>query len=237
MNPAEVFGDSVTEQSYVECCASCISALATFHGRNPHVLADRVSESIERAARWLEGQQNPDGTWDGAWGVSYIYGTLFGVRGLMAAGRSAHDPSIRRACAWLRGRQKPDGSWGEHYETCVTGRYREHPEGQVIQTAWALSALLYAEEPDLGVLGRGALWLARQQDEAGRWPRQEMAGVFFHTALLDYTMYRSYFPIWALGMYETRRKADRGRHAQTASKAAAPRGRTGGRPALRVQGT
>jgi lanosterol synthase len=30
-------------------------------------------------------------------------------------------------------------------------------------------------------------------------------GVFFHTALLDYTLYRQYFPLWALSLYESRR--------------------------------
>ena len=31
--------------------------------------------------------------------------------------------------------------------------------------------------------------------------------MFFHTALLDYELYRRYFPVWALALYETRRKA------------------------------
>jgi hypothetical protein len=31
-------------------------------------------------------------------------------------------------------------------------------------------------------------------------------GVFFRTALLDYTLYRRYFPVWALANYETRRR-------------------------------
>ena len=29
--------------------------------------------------------------------------------------------------------------------------------------------------------------------------------MFFHTALLHYELYRAYFPLWALGAYETRR--------------------------------
>jgi lanosterol synthase len=43
------------------------------------------------------------------------------------------------------------------------------------------------------------------QQENGDWPEQDPAGVFFHTAPLDYTLYRSYFPIWALGLYESHR--------------------------------
>ena len=29
--------------------------------------------------------------------------------------------------------------------------------------------------------------------------------MFFRTALLDYTLYRQYFPLWALSLYEKRR--------------------------------
>ena len=49
--------------------------------------------------------------------------------------------------------------------------------------------------------------MARREGSAGSWPRQDPAGVFFHTALLDYTLYRQYFPLWALSLYESRRLA------------------------------
>ena len=41
----------------------------------------------------------------------------------------------------------------------------------------------------------------------GTWPKQDMTGVFFRTALLDYVLYRQYFPLHALGLYEQRRCA------------------------------
>ena len=107
----------------------------------------------------------------------------------------------------MKSHQRPDGSWGEHHTTCLSDRYTPHTEGQVIQTAWALRALLEAEDPAWQPIERGANWLAGMQGEDGTWPRQDMAGVFFHTALLEYELYRSYFPVWALGLYETRRKA------------------------------
>ena len=44
----------------------------------------------------------------------------------------------------------------------------------------------------------------------GAWPRQDMAGVFFRTALLDYVLYRQYFPLHALGLYERRRRDRQG---------------------------
>ena len=56
-------------------------------------------------------------------------------------------------------------------------------------------------------IDRGVRFLARMQRADGTWPKQDMAGVFFRTALLDYVLYHSYFPVWALALYETRRKA------------------------------
>ncbi|MGH8512391.1 MAG: squalene--hopene cyclase, partial [Gammaproteobacteria bacterium] len=152
----------------------------------------------------LYASQRSDGAWPGAWGVYLIYGTMFGVRGLLAAGTPVFHPSIRKACRWLLARQRPDGGWGEHHSGCLTGVYKEHSESQIIQTAWALLTLIEAREPDWAAIERGAAYLARRQDARGQWPAQDMAGVFFRTALLDYTLYRAYFPLWALGLYQAR---------------------------------
>ncbi|HTJ80598.1 MAG TPA: FAD-dependent oxidoreductase, partial [Polyangiaceae bacterium] len=55
LNPAEMFGDSMTENSYVECTASCIAALAKIARERPHLLAlpsmAPIPGVIERAAR------------------------------------------------------------------------------------------------------------------------------------------------------------------------------------------
>lgn len=238
MNPAEMFGDSMTEMSYVECCASCIMALSAYRENYPATPATReldeqIRAALERAGDWLANEQNADGTWDGNWGVHYIYGTRFGIKGMLAAGVAPEHPRVRRACRWLLDRQKSDGSWGEHHSGCVTGVYREHDEGQCTQTAWALDALLSAEEPNFATLERAALWLARAQDESGEWPAQDMTGVFFHTALLDYVLYRAYFPVWALGLYESRRKAE----ATDLRRGEAPTERAEGEPGLRLVGS
>jgi lanosterol synthase len=205
LNPAEMFGDSMTEHSYVECTASCIAALATFRRRFPNYLGAEIEPAIARANERLRLAQASDGSWRGVWGVHFIYGTLFGVRGLLAAGTKANDSAIRRACHWLRTRQRADGGWGEDAVSCISGAYVEHRESQVIQTAWALMTLLEARDPDWGAIVRGSRFLIEQQEESGCWPRQDPAGVFFHTALLDYTLYRQYFPLWALSLYESRR--------------------------------
>ncbi len=207
LNPAEMFGDSMTEHSYVECTASCLAALAACQEHSPQITDQAVMSAMSRADAWLRRTQASDGSWRGVWGVQFIYGTFFGIRGLLAAGARPGDPALRLACRWLLDRQQGDGGWGEHHSGCLTGRYVAHEESQVIQTAWALIALLEAGDSNWTAIARGAGFLLDAQDTDGTWPKQDMAGVFFRTALLDYVLYRQYFPLHALGLYEQRRQA------------------------------
>ena len=64
-------------------------------------------------------------------------------------------------------------------------------------TSWAVLALAQIE-PGSESVRRGALWLASRQRGDGSWPEEAVNGVFFKTAMLDYTLYRAYFPLWAL---------------------------------------
>ena len=207
LNPSEMFGDSMTEHSHVECTASCLAAIAACNEHSPRITDEAVMSAVSRADAWLRRTQASDGSWRGAWGVQFIYGTFFGIRGLLAAGARPSDPALRLACQWLLDRQLEDGGWGEHHSGCLTGRYRAHEQSQVIQTAWALIALLEAKDPNWAAISGGVRFLLRTQNADGKWPKQDMAGVFFHTALLDYVLYRQYFPLRALGLYEQRRQA------------------------------
>ena len=204
LNPAEMFGESMTEHSFVECTASCLAALTAAGRLFPELADPAAAAAVSRADAWLRRTQSSDGSWRGVWGVQFIYGTFFGVRGLLAAGCHRTDPALRLACRWLLNRQREDGGWGEHHSGCLTGRYVEHEESQVIQTAWALIALLEAGDSNWAAISRGAGFLLRTQQEDGGWPRQDMAGVFFRAALLDYVLYRQYFPLHALALYERR---------------------------------
>ena len=206
LNPAEMFGDSMTEHSYVECTGSCLAALAACRQRVPRITEREVARAISRADVWLRREQQRDGSWRGVWGVQFIYGTLFGIRGLVAAGASLDDPAVHSGCRWLLDHQRDDGGWGEHHSGCLTGRYVAHEESQVIQTAWAVIALLEAADSDWAAISRGVRFLVESQEASGAWPRQDMVGVFFRTALLDYVLYRQYFPLHALGLYEQRRQ-------------------------------
>jgi lanosterol synthase len=239
LNPAEMFANSMTEYSYVECTASCLAALDAFRQRYLHngiqpsprpighpspklgrgvggedkpvdpkqisyqIFSQEIDSAIRRGKTWLRKQQHPDGSWAGFWGVNFIYGTMFGIQGLLAGREAGDDAAIAKACDWLVSKQRTDGGWGEHFQGCLTGKYIEHNESQVIHTAWALKALLEAKTDRDRAIEKGVDFLVRSQLEDGSWPKQDPAGVFFKTAVLDYVLYRSYFPVWALGLYES----------------------------------
>lgn len=207
LNPSEMFGACMTEASYVECTASCVEALAALARRLP-ALAARLRGAIARGRDNILAQQRSDGSWPAVWAVGTTYGTLFALRGLLHGGCGASHPAVRRAVAWLLRIQKADGSWGEHWSSAASQRYVEHPEGQVAQTAWAVMALMLAHEPGAPIpdaARRGARFLAQRQASDGSWPHQMASGVFFHTAVLDYRLYKDLFPTWALAMVEAAR--------------------------------
>lgn len=206
LNPSEMFGACMTEKSYVECTASCLAALALYrkHLRGGE-LGDQIDAALAQGRELLTRLQNADGSWAGVWGVNFVYGTLFGMRGLLATGVPTTDPRIRRAASFLRAHQRADGGWGEHHQSVFTQHWVEHEEGQVVQTAWALMALLESRDADFDCMERAARFLASKQRDDGTWAKQDPEGVFFHTALLDYVLYRAYFPVWSLGLFEARR--------------------------------
>ena len=208
MNPAEMFANSMTEHSYIECTASSLMALREFLTYYPEIMSDKIDTAIQRASLWLRRQQRPDGSWLGFWGVNFIYGTMFAIHGLLAATNTTNDPAIRKGCRWLISKQRPDGGWGEHFRGCLTGEYVEHTESQVTQTAWAMMALLKADGNHWQEITRGASFLRDMQLENGEWAEQDWSGLFFQTVLLDYKLYRLYFPVWALSLYESQRQKD-----------------------------
>lgn len=202
LNPSEMFGDCMVEHSYVECTGSALCALDKFIKCFPdHKDNKIISTAMQRGLRFLLAAQKSDGTWQGFWGVNRIYGTLFAVRGLLAAGTNGNCVPVRRACNWLVTHQKADGGWGEHWSGMLKNRYVEHSESQVIQTAWALMTLLFARDDRREVIERGIAYLGERRG-AGGWPRESVAGAFFKTAMLHYDLYREYFPLWALGLYK-----------------------------------
>jgi lanosterol synthase len=198
LNPAEMFTRCMTDQSYVECTGSCLVALSRFRTAFPAHSPRRIARAIARGVRFLLKRQRPDGAFPGSWGIYLTYGTFHAVRGLRAAGLSPDHPALRRAAEWLIQHQKPDGGWGEHHTGCLRQEYVEHPESQATMTSWAILALVQVVGAEHPAVKRGAEWLARHQSASGGYPRQAVNGVFFGTAMLDYDLYRTCFPVWAL---------------------------------------
>ena len=71
----------------------------------------------------------------------------------------------------------------------------------VVNTGWALLALMAAECKDHAAIRRGIDYLISRQLEDGDWPQEGIAGVFNRACGITYTAYRNIFPIWALGRY------------------------------------
>jgi len=196
LNPSQVFGDIMVDYSHVECTSACLQALVAA-GK----LLDepgRLEAAIGGGERFLRARQRRDGSFEGAWGVCFTYGTWFGVSGLLAAGSRREDPAILRACEFLLGKQRADGGWGEHGDSCRERRYVDAGRSLVAQTSWALSTLARARHPSSEAQERAARFLVDSQEEDGSWAREPMVGVFNRTCLINYDNYRHYFPLWAL---------------------------------------
>jgi squalene cyclase len=78
------------------------------------------------------------------------------------------------------------------------------PEGQVVNTAWAVLSLLRAGGASLGQLGAielGVRFLMEQQFPNGDWTQEKVKGVFNANCAISYSGYKNIFPIWALGRF------------------------------------
>jgi lanosterol synthase len=202
LNPSEMFGQCMTERSYIECTSSAIRALRHVPELPPGAMSageqTECADAVARAMDFLLAQQRPDGAWPGFWGINFIYATGFAIAALRDAGLPVEHPAVRRAVDWLHSVQQPDGGWGEHFSGCLTGSYVANAGSLVIMTSWAVLALLRATNSVTPVIRRGLDWLVSRQLPDGDWPRDSVNGVFFGTAMLDYRLYNTYFPTWAL---------------------------------------
>lgn len=178
---------------------------------------------VRRAVDYLQKEQEKDGCWFGRWGVNYVYGTGLVLPALKAVNVDMKAPWILKAADWLAAHQNEDGGWGEscasYMDPSQRGRGRTTPS----QTAWALMGLLAVDSHAYDqVILRGINWLTASQQE-GTWNQKEYAGTGFpgygagarteiksenvldqglelsRGFMLNYAMYRHYFPMMALG--------------------------------------
>ena len=157
----------------------------------------------QRGLQFLYDLQEPDGAWWGRWGVNYIYGLGAALPALAALGEPITAPPVRRAVDWLIRHQLPDGGWGESCDTYADPALRGAGPSTPSQTAWALMALLAAGEAEHDAVSRGIDYLIRRQRSDGTWDEEHFTGTGFPSDfMINYHLYRHYFPLMALGRYE-----------------------------------
>ncbi len=158
--------------------------------------------AVQNALRFLEFEQEPDGSWFGRWGVNYIYGTWQVVCGLKIVGVDMSQPWIQKTGAWLRRVQKHDGSFGESPDTYEDPSSKGSGPSTASQTAWGTMALMAIYGPGEPGVIQGIRYLIETQLESGSWEEPWFTGTGFPRVFyLRYHLYRLYFPIMCLGRW------------------------------------
>ncbi len=171
----------------------------------------RRDARVEKAVQFILREQETDGSWFGRWGVNYLYGTFLVLRGLSAMEYESNEPAVQQAAEWIRMVQNGDGGWGETCGTYDDPGTRGIGPSTPSQTAWALLALLAAEDTRSDSVAKGVRWLIDRQHEDGSW--DELAagrnGESYYTGTgfprvfyLGYHLYKQYFPLLALSTYK-----------------------------------
>jgi squalene-hopene/tetraprenyl-beta-curcumene cyclase len=166
--------------------------------------------AVRRGVRWLVRHQEPDGSWYGRWGVAYIYGTCFALRGLAASGESDREAHVLRAGEWLRSIQNADGGWGESCASYDNHIFTPGPSTPS-QTAWALMGLIAGGDTSSLSVQHGIEYLLDTQREDGSWLETPATGTGFPRVFyLNYHLYKDYFPLLALGAFLKTRSRSNG---------------------------
>ena len=187
---------------------------------------DRVFPPVARGLEYLRREQEPRGSWFGRWGVNHIYGTAAVLPALRAVGEDMDAAYVRRAAAWLTTEQNRDGGWGESCASYMDATQIGRGVSTASQTAWAIIGLLAVSETDYNrAVQRGIDFLLRTQ-ASGSWDEPQYTGTGFpgygvgartrledpelsrrlqqgvelqRGFMINYNLYRHYFPLAALG--------------------------------------
>ena len=218
--PFADFGETIDPPS-VDVTAHALELLGRLGCREQY-------SPVGEALRYVMENQEPDGPWFGRWGINYIYGTGAVLPALEAMGYDMSSEPVRRAVQWIVEHQNPDGGWGESCASYVNPRYRGYGPSTASQTAWAIIALLAAGEGDNPATIRGIGYLLANQLTEGNWDEPYFTGAGFPGYgvgqrlsrypgpdddgfqgtelsagfMVNYHMYRNYWPLMALGRYK-----------------------------------
>ena len=184
---------------------------------------------VANAYRYMRKEQEEDGSWFGRWGVNYIYGTAAVLPALEAIGEDMHADYIRKSISWMVDHQNEDGGWGESCGSYMDDRLRGCGPSTASQTGWALMALIAAGSHDFDqYIYRGLDFLLTSQLPDGTWDEPYYTGTGFpgygvgkrvnlsqsaekldqgaelsRGFMLNYNLYRHYFPLMAMGRAES----------------------------------
>ncbi len=179
---------------------------------------------VKKALDYLWKTQEPEGCWYGRWGVNYVYGTWQSLQGLATLGIKDGHPAVAKACDWLESVQQPDGGWGESCESYADRSLMGQGEPTASQTAWAVLGLISAGRANSEAVRRGIEYLIDTQRPDGDWNEEPFTGTGFPLVFyLRYHMYRSYFPLMALGRYSAAVNAPKSRPAYASGVPASPK--------------
>lgn len=213
------FGEAVDPPS-VDVTAHVLEALAALG-------YDASDSAVQRATDFIRAEQEPAGSWFGRWGVNHLYGTAAALMALRAIGEPADAPTIERGAQWLAEQQNDDGGWGESCASYMDPAQIGHGVSTPSQTGWALTGLIAVDRDRYApAIERGTRFLLARQN-AGTWPEPQYTGTGFpgygigtraaisdpealaarlHQGgelqrgfMINYNLYRHYFPLLALG--------------------------------------
>jgi squalene-hopene/tetraprenyl-beta-curcumene cyclase len=157
--------------------------------------------AVRRGVEWLVKNQEHDGSWYGRWGVAYIYGTCFALRGLAASGESDREAHVLRGGEWLRSIQNADGGWGESCASYDNGIFTA-ASSTPSQTAWAILGLIAGGDANSLSVQHGIEYLLQTQGSDGSWSEELATGTGFPKVFyLNYHLYKDYFPLLALSTF------------------------------------
>jgi lanosterol synthase len=178
----------MTEYNYPECTTSVITGLAIFRKSYPNYRTQEINNVTHKALEYLHHAQQPNGGWVGSWGICFTYATMFALESLSLTGETyRNSESSKRACDFLVSKQNYEGGWGESYrvslhyreverslrelwmitQSCETSEYVPHEKSQVVQTSWAVMALMYAGYPHRGPIEKGVRLVMNRQLPVG----------------------------------------------------------------------
>ncbi len=187
---------------------------------------DSSHEIVRHAMNFIKEEQEPEGCWFGRWGVNYIYGTAAVLCGLLSVGEDMQTGYVEKAADWVARCQNPDGGWGETCASYMDPSLRGKGESTPSQTGWAMMALLATGYKKYRRFVENGVTFLISRQNTGTWDEPQFTGTGFpgygvgrridlETAdvsrrlcqgtelsrgfMLNYNMYRHYFPLMALG--------------------------------------